>query len=77
MKTTELYLELLEAYSNQNLNRITVTLIHLYKEKNFGSLAKIAEMISETTGIAIDPEARCFPKLMMLYHPDRGVNVII
>jgi Leucine-rich repeat (LRR) protein len=72
MKITKLCLELLEAYSNQNLNRITVTLIHLYKEKNFGTLAKIAEMISETVALDIDPDARYFPKLMMLYHPDRG-----
>lgn len=72
MKTTELCLELLEAYSNQNLTRITVTLIHLYKEKNFGTLAKIAEMIREMTVIEIDSDARYFPKLMMLYHPDRG-----
>jgi hypothetical protein len=72
MKTKELCLELLEAYSNQNLTRITVTLIRLYKEKNFGTLSKIAEMINETVAIDIDPEARYFPKLMMLYHPDRG-----
>lgn len=72
MKTEELSLELLEAYSNQNLTRITVTLINLYKNKQFGTLGKIAEMICETVEIGIDPEARYFPKLMMLYHPDRG-----
>jgi Leucine-rich repeat (LRR) protein len=72
MKIKELCLELLEAYSNQNLTRITVTLLNLYKDKNFGALGKIADMISETVEIHIDPEARYFPKLMMLYHPDRG-----
>jgi len=72
MKTKELCLELLEAYSNQNLTRITVTLINLYRNKQFGTLGKIAEMISETVNINLDPEARYFPKLMMLYHPDRG-----
>jgi hypothetical protein len=72
MKIKELCNELLEAYSNQNLTRISVTLINLYRNKQFGTLGKITEMISETVSIDIDPEARFFPKLMMLYHPDRG-----
>ncbi|MBN1414034.1 MAG: leucine-rich repeat domain-containing protein [Bacteroidales bacterium] len=72
METRDLYIKLKEAYSNQNLTRITITLINLYKEKQFGILAKIAEIINETHAIEIDPEARYFSKLMMLYHPDRG-----
>jgi Leucine-rich repeat (LRR) protein len=72
MKVRELYSKLLEAWSNQNLNKITVTLINLYKNKQFGTLKQIASMISETMDFTIDPEARYFPKLMMLYHPDRG-----
>jgi hypothetical protein len=72
MNTSELHTKLKEAYSNQNLNKITVTLINLYKEQQFGTLRQIAEMISETIDIVIDPEAKYFSKLMMLYHPDRG-----
>ncbi len=72
MKVRELYNKLLEAWSNQNLNKITVTLINLYKNQQFGTLKQIASMISETMDFTIDPEARYFPKLMMLYHPDRG-----
>jgi Leucine-rich repeat (LRR) protein len=72
MKVRELYARLLEAWSNQNLNKITVTLINLYKNQQFGTLKQIALMISETMDFAIDPEARYFPRLMMLYHPDRG-----
>ncbi len=72
MKVRELYSKLLEAWSNQNLNKITVTLINLYKNQQYGTLKQIASMISETMDFAIDSEARYFPKLMMLYHPDRG-----
>jgi hypothetical protein len=72
MNTTELYDKLKEAYSNQNLNKITVTLINLYKDQQFGTLSQIVEMISDSVEIAIDPDNRFFSKLMMLYHPDRG-----
>jgi Leucine-rich repeat (LRR) protein len=72
MEITLLYGKLKEAWANQNLNKISVTLIRLYKEQQFGTLSQIAAMISETVDITIDPEARYFSKLMMLYHPDRG-----
>ena len=72
MTVLELHNNLIEAYSNQNLNKISVTLISLYKEKQFGILRQIAEIVSESVEIRIDPENRYFSKLMMLYHPDRG-----
>ena len=72
MTTPELHIKLKEAYSNPNLNKITVTLIGLYKEQQFGTLRQIAEMISETVKISVDDEAKYFSRLMMLYHPDRG-----
>jgi hypothetical protein len=72
MKITELYGKLKEAWANQNLNKISVTLIRLYKERQFESLGQIAAMISDVVNITVDPEARYFSKLMMLYHPDRG-----
>lgn len=72
MTTSELHSKLKEAYTPQNLNKITVTLINLYREQQFGTLRQIAEMISETVDINIDSENKFFSKLMMLYHPDRG-----
>lgn len=71
-KLKTLHDQLAEAYSTANLNRISVTLIGLYKEGNTGTLREIANMISETSGINIENDARLFSKLMMLYHPDRG-----
>jgi hypothetical protein len=72
MNTAELHNKLKEAYSNQNLNKISVILIGLYKERQLGTLRQIAEMISGSVDIQIDPEGKFFSKLMMLYHPDRG-----
>jgi hypothetical protein len=72
MTTSELHTRLKEAYSNHNLNKITVTLINLYKEQQFGTLRHIAEMISESVEIEIEEQGKFFSRLMMLYHPDRG-----
>lgn len=71
-KVKLLHRQLVEAYSAENLNRISVTLIGLYKEGNNGTLREIAAMINETSGLTIENDSRLFSKLMMLYHPDRG-----
>ncbi len=63
---------LLEAYSADNLNKISVVLINLYKNQQFGSLRKIADIISDFILVEIDENGKGFSKLMLLYHPDRG-----
>jgi hypothetical protein len=72
MNTTELHSKLKEAYCNQNLNKISVILISLYRDQQLGTLSRIAEMISGSVDIHIDSGGKFFSKLMMLYHPDRG-----
>lgn len=72
MKVKELQKQLLEAYSQKNLNNISLTLINLYKGKQFSKLQKIAEIISDFIVIEINEEGKGFSKLMMLYHPDRA-----
>ncbi len=68
----KLYNDLLEAYSNKNLNRITGKLIELYRNKNFAEIRGIANRISRYILIDEEKDAKCFSKLIMLYHPDRG-----
>jgi hypothetical protein len=63
---------LLESYSAANLNLISVVLIKLYKNQQFGTLQKIAEIISDFVLVEIDENGKGFSKLMLLYHPDRG-----
>ncbi|PLX24411.1 MAG: hypothetical protein C0599_02265 [Salinivirgaceae bacterium] len=72
MKTKELYDDLVAAYSDENLNQITAKLILLYKQKNYAKIREIANKISSYIPIDEEKDAKCFSKLIMLYHPDKG-----
>lgn len=72
MNLKELYTKLKEAYSDENLNIITSKLIELYKSKNFGMIRELANRISEIITIDEEKDAKCFSKLVILYHPDKG-----
>jgi Leucine-rich repeat (LRR) protein len=72
MTIEELNAKLLEAYSEQNLNKITLTLLNLYKEQQFATLNKISALIEDFVQIEIADDGKGFSKLIMLYHPDRG-----
>jgi len=72
MVIKKLYHDLVKAYSNENLNLITGKLIMLYKNKNYHNIREIANRISEFVSIDEEKDARCFSRLVMLYHPDRG-----
>jgi len=74
MKIEELYNELTEAFSNENLNQITGKLILLYKNKHYGKIREIANKISKYVTIEEEKDAKCFFRLIMLYHPDRGAQ---
>jgi hypothetical protein len=71
MKIKELQSKLLEAYTVENLNSLSLTLINLYKNQQYSILQKIAEIISDAVEIEIMDDGKGFSKLMMLYHPDR------
>lgn len=73
MKITELQQLLLEAYNISNLNKISLTLINLYKNQQYSVLQKISEILSDFVQISISNDGKGFSKLLMLYHPDRAV----
>lgn len=73
--TNELYHKLIHAYSTDNLNKIARKLIVLYKNKNFGQLREIANRISDYIVIPEGKNSKCFSRLMMLYHPDKGEQI--
>lgn len=73
MTLKELHNDLLEAYSVDNLNSISLVLINLFKEKNYSGLQRISELIREHADINISANGKGFATLMMLYHPDRAV----
>ncbi len=68
----QLYTNLTEAYSHENLNSITGQLIGLYKKQQYGAIRKIARQVSEFEPVEDDKDSKCFARLMKLYHPDRG-----
>lgn len=72
MTSLELYTELTAAYSQENLNRITGKLILLYKNKNYSTIRAIANKVSNYVSINEEKDAKCFSKLVVLYHPDKG-----
>jgi len=72
MKIKELQQKLQKAYSVKNLNNISLTLINLYKTRQYSILKKIAEIIRDYEIIEIMDDGKGFSKLMMLYHPDRA-----
>ena len=71
MNLKELQTKLMEAYSQVNLNKISLTLINLYKNKQYPVLQKIADLISDYVHIEITSGGKGFSKLISLYHPDR------
>ena len=71
MTIVELTNTLTEAYSLENLNKISVTLIDLFKNKQFSILQKIGEIINDYSAIELSKDGKGFTKLIMLYHPDK------
>jgi Leucine-rich repeat (LRR) protein len=72
MTIKELHKDLLEAYTVNNLNTISLTLIRLFKNQQYSVLQKISEIISDFITINIADDGKGFSKFMMLYHPDRA-----
>lgn len=72
MTAEDLHRKLIEAYTIENLNNISLTLINLFRNGQFSVLQKIAEIISDFVNIEISDEGKGFSRLMMLYHPDRA-----
>lgn len=67
--------QLLEAYSDKNLNAITAKIIELYKAKEYAILREIINKISEFVPFTDEAISKCFSQLVMLYHPDKGAHV--
>ncbi|MRS03087.1 leucine-rich repeat domain-containing protein [bacterium] len=72
MTVKDLSEQLLAAYHVSNLNRISLTLINLFKTKQYTILQKISEILSEFVDIQISDDGKGFTRFMMLYHPDRA-----
>ncbi|MCB0629294.1 MAG: leucine-rich repeat domain-containing protein [Saprospiraceae bacterium] len=75
MDIKALYDTLLQAYSTEHLNLITGKLIALYKNKNYGKIRELANKVSKYVPIDEEKASKCFTKLVVLYHPDKGDQI--
>jgi Leucine-rich repeat (LRR) protein len=71
-KKADLHNQLIAAYSDANLNRITARLLDLYRSRQHGKLRELARRVSAIVPIDDSKISKCFSQLVMLYHPDRG-----
>lgn len=75
MTIGQLYTKLCASYSPENLNEISGKLIQLYKTKNYTAIRALVNKISKYISIEEENDAKCFSKLIMLYHPDKGNSI--
>jgi len=61
-----------DAYSDENLNKISAGIIDFYKSGEHSLIKRIAEAVSEYIPIKEEKSSKCFSRLIMIYHPDRG-----
>jgi Leucine-rich repeat (LRR) protein len=69
---SDLYMQLMEAYSDASLNRITAGLLTLYRSKQYEQLRQLARKVSALVQVDDTKMNKCFSQLIMLYHPDKG-----
>lgn len=71
MSNDNLKSQLIEAYSNENLNELTSSIIGFYKNKQNKALEQICNMVNKHYSFADVNDKKLFSKLVMLYHPDK------
>lgn len=74
MANYQLYNQLVEAYSDENLNRITGILIDMHKHDCHDQIQEIANRISSYISNDFSTGKKCYSRLLKLYHPDKGEN---
>ncbi len=71
MEISDLYRSLKEAYTSENLGRITGGIIELFRGHQYDALRYIQRVVHEYTPCDEEKINRLFSKLIMIYHPDR------
>jgi len=71
MNINTLYHKLVSAYTQENLQKITRTIIDLHKNKQTVALSQLMTTVDEHQSNKSASDGRVFYRLMMTYHPDR------
>lgn len=72
MTEKEYYTVLKDAYSDINLNKISAEIISFYKSGEYSMIKRIAKVVSDYIPINEEKISKCFSRLIMIYHPDKG-----
>jgi len=67
----DLYNNLKEAYTVENLGLISGRIIEMFKEHRYDALRAVQKVVNEYTACDEEKINRVFSRLIMLYHPDR------
>ena len=71
MEIADLYNNLKEAYTPDNLNLISGRIIHMFQEHQYDGLRAVQKVVNEYTPCAEEKINKVFARLIMFYHPDR------
>lgn len=71
MSIANLKSQLIAAYSPENLNELTSSIIGFYKNKKNEALKQICNIINNHYSFVDSADKKLFSKMIMLYHPDK------
>ncbi|MCK5137634.1 MAG: hypothetical protein KAR19_17750 [Bacteroidales bacterium] len=67
----DLYTNLKEAYTSENLHRISSRIIDMFRDHKYDALRAVQKVVNEYTPCGEEKINRVFARLIMIYHPDR------
>jgi len=71
MEIADLYKNLKESYTSDNLNLISGRIIQMFQEHQYDELRAVQKVVNEYTPCAEKKINKVFSRLIMFYHPDR------
>ena len=71
MEIGDLYKNLKEAYTAENLGLISGRIIDMFRDHKYDALRAVQKVVNEYTPCAEEKINKVFSRLIMLYHPDR------
>ncbi len=71
MEIADLFKNLKEAYTTENLNLISGRIIQMFQEHQYDELRAVQKVVNEYTPCTEEKVNKVFSRLIMFYHPDR------
>ena len=71
MEIKELYINLKEAYTAENLGLISGRIIDMFRDYKYDALRAVQKVVNEYTPCREEKINKVFARLIMIYHPDR------